>query len=75
MVFSSSNTTKVTLINLNTRLECEGMKSRVNLKKFKNWLKFRFTKIALEFNPYILGRHTGSTFIRVFLKPSLIVIT
>ena len=56
MIFSISNTTKVTLLNLNISLDCRGMKSRVILKKVKNRLKFRFTKNALEFNPYILGR-------------------
>ena len=56
MVFSLSNTTKITLFNSNTSLDCQGMKSRVILKKAKNRLKFRFTKIAPEFNPYILGR-------------------
>ena len=56
MVFSISNTSKVTLFNLNTSLDCRGMKSRVILKKVKNRLKFRFTKNALEFNPCILGR-------------------
>ena len=56
MVFSLSNTTKVTLFNLNTSLDCQGMKSRVILKKVENRLKFRFTKIALEFKPCILGR-------------------
>ena len=56
MVFSLLNTTKVTLFNLNTSLDCRGKKSRVILKKVKNRLKFRFTKIALEFNACILGR-------------------
>ena len=56
MVISLSNTTSVSLFNLNTNLDCQGIKSRVILKKVKNRLKFRFTKIALEFNPYILGR-------------------
>ena len=56
MVFSLSDTTKLTLFNLDTSLDSQGMKSRVILKKAKNRLKFRFTKIALEFNPYILGR-------------------
>ena len=56
MVFSLLNTTKVTLFNLNTSLDCRGKKSRVILKKVINRLKFRFTKIALEFNPCILGR-------------------
>ena len=41
MVFSISNTSKVTLFNLNTSLDCRGMKSRVILKKVKNQLKFR----------------------------------
>ena len=56
MVLTLSNTTKVTLFNLNISLECHGMKSRVILKKVKNRLKFRFTKKALEFKPGILGR-------------------
>ena len=56
MVISLSNATKVTLFILNTSLDCQGMKSRVILKKVKNRLKFRFTKNALEFNPCILGR-------------------
>ena len=56
MVISLSNATKVTLFILNTSLDCQGMKSRVILKKVKNRLKLRFTEIALEFNPYILGR-------------------
>ena len=56
MIFSISNTTKVTLFSLNTSLDCRWMKSRVILKKVKNRLKFRFTKNALEFNPYKLGR-------------------
>ena len=56
MAISLSYTTKVSLFNLNTKLDYQGMKSRVILKKVKNRLKFRFTKIALEFNPYILGR-------------------
>ena len=51
MIFSISNTTKVTLLNLNISLDCRGMKSRAILKKLKNRLKFRFTKKALEFNP------------------------
>ena len=51
-----SNTTKVTLFNLHTSLDCRGMKSRVILKKVKNRLKFRFTKNPLEFNPCMLGR-------------------
>ena len=51
MVFSLLNTTKVTLFNLNTSLDCRGMKSRAILKKVKNQLKLRFTKKALEFNP------------------------
>ena len=34
------------------------MKSRVILKKVKNRLKVRFTKIALEFNPYMLGHRS-----------------
>ena len=56
MIFSLPNTAKVIIFNLNTSLYCQGMKSRVILKKVKNRLKFRFTKIALEFNPYMLGR-------------------
>ena len=40
----------------NTSLDCQAMKTRVILKKVKNRLKFNFTKIALEFNPCILGR-------------------
>ena len=56
MVFSYSDTTKVSLFNLKTSLACQGVKSRVILKKAKNRLKFRFTKSALESNPYILGR-------------------
>ena len=56
MVFSLSNTTKVTLLDLNTSLDCRGMKSRVILKKVKNRRKFRFMKIALEFNPGMLDR-------------------
>ena len=56
MIFYLSNTTNVILLNLNTSLDCQGMKSRVILKKAKNRIKFNFTKIVLEFNPCILGR-------------------
>ena len=56
MIFSLPNTAKVIIFNLNTSLYCQGMKSRVILKKVENRLKIRFTKIALEFNPCILGR-------------------
>jgi len=55
-MFYLSNTTKVTLFHLYTSLDCQGMKSRVILEKVENPLKLRFTKIALEFNPWILGR-------------------
>ena len=55
-----SNTAKVTLFNLNTSLDCRGMKSRVILRKVENRLKLRFTKNNLEFNPAILGRRHRS---------------
>ena len=78
MIFYLSNTTNVILLNLNTSLDCQGMKSRVILKKAKNRIKFNFTKIALEFNPCILSRwkhhkSVSQTFPVRRYRPKLIV--
>ena len=56
MLFTLSNTTKVTLFNLNTSVDGQGMKSRVILKKSQNRLKFSFMKIALELSRCTLDR-------------------
>ena len=66
MISFTLKRTQVTLLKSNTSSEYQGMSSRAFLRKFENRLKMRFSKMALELNPFIRGT---KNFTGVLLRP------
>ena len=59
MIIFTVKRTQVTHSKLNTSPDYQGMSSRAFSKKFENRLKMRFSKIALELNPFICLLYTS----------------
>ena len=55
MIILTQKRAQVTLLKLNTSPDYQGMSSRAFSRKVENRLKMRFSKIALELNPFIRG--------------------